>query len=62
MNIQVYSNIELTSIKNQLNKEILRRSTYSWWDPLTTPSVGEDKTSPFTLPDQGERIQIDERT
>lgn len=62
MNKQVYSNIEFTAIKNQLNKEILRRGTFSWWDPLTTPSVGEDKSSPFTLPDQGERIQIDDKT
>lgn len=62
MNKNVYSNIEFQSLKEQLNKEILRRGSFSWWDPLTKPSVGEDKTSPFTLPDQGERIQIDDKT
>lgn len=62
MNKQIYSNIEFTALKDQLNKEIQRRGTFSWWDPLTTPSVGADRTSPFTLPDQGERVQIDTNT
>lgn len=62
MNNNLYSNIEFTALKEQLNREILRRGTYKWWDPLTIPSVGEDKTPPLTLPDIGERFQIDENT
>lgn len=62
LNKEFYSNTEFTSIKEQLNREILRRGTYSWWDPLTVPSVGEDRTPPLTLPDSGKRIQINETT
>lgn len=62
MNNNLYSNIEFTALKEQLNREILRRGTYKWWDPLTIPSIGEDKTPPLTLPDIGERFQIDENT
>lgn len=57
-----YSNTEFTNLKERLNREILRRGTFSWWDPLTTPSVGQDKTPPLTIPDIGTRIQIDENT
>lgn len=62
MNRDLYSNTEFTEIRERINKEIQRRSTYKWWDPLTTPSVGIDKTSPLSLPDIGERIQVDENT
>lgn len=62
MNKDFYSNTEFTNLKQRLNREILRRSTFSWWDPLTTPSVGQDRTPPLTLPDEGTRIQIDEKT
>lgn len=62
MNNNLYSNKEFTALKEQLNQEILRRGTYKWWDPLTTPSVGEDKTSPLTIPKVGNQFQIDEKT
>ena len=58
----VYSNIKFTEIKEILNHEILRRGSYKWWDPLTFPSVGEDRTPPLSLPDIGERRQIDDKT
>lgn len=62
MNRDLYSNAEFAAIKDRLNKEILRRGTYKWWDPLTTPSVGEDKTSPLNLPIEDQRIPVDEKT
>ena len=62
MNEKFYSNTELIEIKNRLNTEIKRRGTFRYLDPLTTPSVGEDKSSPLSLPDIGERILVDDRT
>lgn len=62
MNRNLYSNNEFTELKKNINQEIQRRGTYKWWDPLTIPSVGEDRTSSLTLPDIGERFQIDENT
>lgn len=62
MNKKFYSNIEFTDLKNRLNKEILRRSTFRWFDPLTTPSVGEDRSSPLSIPASGGQILVDDRT
>ncbi|MCM1233504.1 MAG: hypothetical protein NC489_25595 [Ruminococcus flavefaciens] len=62
MNRDLYSNTEFTDLKRRLNQEIQRRGTYSWWDPLTVPSVGEDRTPPLTLPEEGPRMQISELT
>ena len=62
MNKKFYSNIEFTDLKNRLNKEILRRSTFRWFDPLTTPSVGEDRSSPLSIPTSGGQILVDDRT
>ena len=62
MNKDLYSNQEFTELKHRLNQEIQRRSTFSWWDPLTTPSVGEDKSSPMSLPDIGQRVSVDDKT
>ena len=48
---------------SRVNNEIKRRSTFKWWDPLATPTVGEDKTSPVTSPaNKGERMIIDNKT
>lgn len=63
MNRDLYSNMDFTKMKEELNKEIKRRGTYKWFDPLTTPSVGEDRNAPLSLPeDEGDRIQISEKT
>lgn len=62
MSKDLYSNIELTDIKNRINNEILRRGTYKWWDPLTTPSVGIDKSSPLSIPNKGDQILVDDKT
>lgn len=62
MNKNHWSNKELTEIKNRLNQEILRRGTFRWWDPLTTPSVGQDKTSPLSIPPEGDRFPVNEKT
>lgn len=62
LNRNLYSNIEFTALKEQLNQEIQRRGTYRWWDPLTVSSVGEDKSLALSLPDEGERFPVDEKT
>lgn len=62
MNRDLYSNTEFAAIKERLNKQILRRGTYRWWDPLTVPSVGEDKTLPLSLPDSDTRVPVDDKT
>ena len=63
MNKNFYSNTEFNDLKRRLNDEIRRRGTFRWWDPLTTPSVGEDKSSPLSLPkNDNERIFVDDKT
>lgn len=62
MNRDLFSNKEFIAIKDRLNKQILRRGTYKWWDPLTTPSIGEDRTSPLNLPLEDTRIPVDDKT
>lgn len=62
MNRDIYSNIEFTRLKERLNQEIKRRGTFRWFDPLTSPSVGEDKSSPLSIPDIGDRILVDDKT
>lgn len=61
MNKNVYSNKEFTDLIDKLNQEILRRGTYKWWDPLTKPSVGQDRVSPIVIPDD-EGILVDDKT
>lgn len=62
MNKELYSNSEFTALKEKINQEILRRGTFKWFDPLTTPAVGQDRTSPLTIPDDRNRFQIDKKT
>lgn len=62
MNKNIYSNTELTAIKEKINREILRRGTFSWWDPLTNPSVGTDRDGPLTIPDVGNKLHVDNKT
>ena len=62
MNRQVYSNTEFTELRKRINAEILRRGSYKWWNPLTTPAVGEDRTSPMSVPYNENAIPVDEKT
>ena len=62
MNNNLWSNTEFTEIKKRLNQEIQRRGTFKWWDPLTTPSVGQDKSSPLSIPEIGDRFPVNEKT
>ena len=62
MNSNVFSNSEFTEMKNRINDEIKRRGGFSWWDPLTTPSVGEDRTPAISTPDIGNRVEVDDKT
>lgn len=60
MNDRSYSFNELNDIKNRVNEQIKRRGTYRWWDPLTTPSVGQDKSAPLSLPDTDDQVPVDD--
>lgn len=62
MNRDVWSDKDLAEIKERLNAQILRRATFRWWDPLATPRVGTDRTSPISLPAVGDRIGVDDHT
>ena len=62
MNRDLYSNEEFSNLRDRINKEILRRGTFKWWNPLTVPDVGEDRSTPLSLPDIGKRIQISDKT
>ena len=46
-----YSNEEFSELREKLNREILRRGTYSWWRPLSASTVGEDIIQPGVLLD-----------
>ena len=50
MDKRVWSNSEFNEIKERINKEILRRGTFKWNDPLCQPTVGHDKSSPREIP------------
>lgn len=43
MDKNFYRKSEFDKIKERLNKEILRRRAYKWWDPLQYPEVGSDQ-------------------
>ena len=58
MNINYYSNLDFSKLRQRINKEMLRRSTYKWWDPFATPTVGEDRSSPLSIPDIGNRVHV----
>ncbi len=58
-----YSNEEFNDLKQRLNQEIQRRGTFTWWDPLTTPAVGQDRSAPLTIHNRTEEgIRVDEKT
>ena len=46
MRQDIYSNKEFIELRERLNAEIKRRAGFKWLDPLATPTVGEDKSSP----------------
>ena len=63
MNNHFYSNKEFTDLKKQLNEEMLRRGGFKWFNPLSTPKIGEDKSSPLSTPSSDPmRILVDDRT
>ena len=50
MNNKFYSNKEFSEIKDRINKELLRRGGFKWFNPLSKPKVGSDKSSPWSFP------------
>lgn len=49
-----FSNKQFTEWREKLNKEIKRRGTFSWWDPLVLPTVGTDRKPRTILPTKRE--------
>lgn len=59
---QFWSYDQFMEIRDRINHEMQRRGTYRWWDPLVTPKVGEDKSSPLSIPSIGKRVPVDDET
>lgn len=57
--MDLYSNRELSEIRDRINKEISRRGTYPWWRPLTTPKIGTDRTQAYLEEDH---VRVNEKT
>ena len=57
-----YSNDDLEKLRDRINKELKRRGTFRFWDPLVQPKIGVDKSSPLSLPDIGERTPVTDLT
>lgn len=45
MNRKLYSNKEFQDIIKRIDNEMIRRGSYKWNNPLSTPKIGEDKYS-----------------
>lgn len=63
MNRDLYSNTEFTELKKRINAEIIRRGGFRWFDPLSTPKIGIDRSSPLSLPEtDDERVLVTDKT
>ena len=63
MRHDIYSNKDFTELRNRLNQEIKRRAGFKWLDPLATPRIGEDQSSPLSFPDTDDhRVYVDDLT
>ena len=63
MNDRYYSNLQFSELVKRINEEMMRRSTYGWWDPFSTPTVGQDRSSPLSIPIDGSvRVQVTDNT
>ena len=62
MNPKYFSSKEFKKLREEINEEIKRRGTYSWWNPLVPPTVGQDRTSPLVTPPESPEMKITDRT
>ena len=62
MNNYFYSNEEFLSLIKRINKEMKRRATFKWWNPLAKPKIGEDRRSPVSLHNEGKQIPVTDNT
>ena len=62
MDKRLWSNKEFNEIKERINKEILRRGSFRWNDPLTYPSVGQDKSPAIEIPRDGNNKLITDKS
>lgn len=62
MNRNLYSNIEFSKLVERINREVKRRGTFRWWDPFMSPTVGQDRTNAISLPTNGIRVEVTNKT
>lgn len=62
MNKDLYSNIEFSKLVERINREVNRRGTFRWWDPFVSPMVGQDRTNAISLPTNGIRVEVTNKT
>ena len=62
MDKRLWSNKEFNEIKERINKEILRRGTFRWNDPLTYPAVGQDRSPATEIPEDGKKRLITDKS
>lgn len=62
MNRNLYSNIEFSKLVERINREVKRRGTFRWWDPFMSPAVGQDRTNAISLPTNGTRVEVTNKT
>lgn len=62
MSSNFFSEEEFRKLRDEINQEIKRRSTFKWWDPLFPPTVGEDKTPPLTIPSEIPQEELTDKT
>ena len=61
MNRDLYSNEEFQKLIKRIDQEMIRRGSYNWNSPLSSPKIGED-TTPGLSPDKSELISDDTYT
>ena len=62
MNPRYFSSKEFKKLREEINEEIKRRGSYSWWGPLVPPQVGEDKTAPLVTPNESPDMKLTDKT
>lgn len=62
MNNEYYSEKEFDELRERINKELLRRASYSWNGPLSAPKIGKDRTPPLALNNDGYNISVTDKT
>lgn len=57
-----YSESDFKKLRDRINRQLKRRGTFKFWDPLVQPEIGIDQSSPLSLPNIGERTPVTDLT